>query len=81
MRECFRYLEYLVVLNMKIVNNGEYGLDFTLLTDNLQIADLTDHRIRINLTHIVASIVLMSLTYMQHPCVRIVKGNAVPGNS
>jgi len=48
-----------------------------LLTNHLQIANLANHRIGVHLAHVIATIILMCLIYVQQP--RVVRvGNTVP---
>lgn len=59
------------------LKNGLGSCHGTSLTHYLEIAHLAYHGIRVHLTHVVTTIVLMGLVHVQQPCVGIVIGNAV----
>lgn len=42
------------------------------LTDDLKVSDLTDHRIGVHLTHVVAAVFLLHTVDVQQPCFGVV---------
>ena len=49
-----------------------------MLTDNLKEADLAHHRVRVQLAHIVAPVVLLYVVDVQQPGLLVVVGNREP---
>lgn len=49
-----------------------------ILTNDLQVSDLTDHRVGVDLAHVVAAVLLLDLAHVQQPGHGIVVGDAEP---
>lgn len=73
--------EHIVFMCRDSKDRNSSMLNVYILTDHLQVAHLTDHRIRIDLTHVEAAIFLLDLRNVQRPCVGIVKAHRVARNT